>query len=89
MQQNGHMFRVHCHIVNGNVTPLLSLKSSQQLGLITIVDSDTVNVVTEQTLSSNVLNDPVLRQYKDVFQGLGCLEGEYTIKLKPDAKPVV
>ena len=89
VQQNGHTFRVHCYIVNGNGTPLLSLKSSQQLGLIKIVDSDTVNVVAEQTSSSNVLNDPVLRQYKDLFQGLGCLEEEYTIKLKPDAKPVV
>ena len=89
MQRNGHTFRVHCHIVNENVTPLLSLKSSQQLGLIKIVDSHTVIIVTGQTSSSNVLNDPVLRQCKDVFQGLGCLEGEYTIKLKPDAKPVV
>ena len=76
-------------MVNGNVTPLLRLKSSQQLGLIKIVDSDTVNVVTEQTSSDNVLNNPVRRQYKDVFQGLGCLEGEYTIKLKADAKLVV
>lgn len=29
------------------------------------------------------------KKYKDVFTGLGCLEGEVTLKLTPDSKPVV
>jgi hypothetical protein len=31
-------------------------------------------------------NDP-RQQYADLFTGLGCMEGEYTIRLKPDAQP--
>ena len=30
-----------------------------------------------------------LHEYSDVFQGLGCLAGEYNIQLQDDSKPVI
>ena len=35
------------------------------------------------------LSDPFLRQYHDVFSGLGELPGDYTIQIKADAVPVI
>ena len=36
-----------------------------------------------------VLQDPLLRDYTDVFEGLGCLVGNYRIEIDPTVKPVV
>ena len=36
-----------------------------------------------------MMNDPILSQYIDVFNGLGALPGEYTIQVKPDVVPVI
>ena len=36
-----------------------------------------------------VLSDPILSQYCNVFNGLSELPGEYTIQVKPDTVPVV
>ena len=36
-----------------------------------------------------VLQDPLLRDYTDVFEGLGCLAGNYRIEIDPTVKPVV
>ena len=76
-------------MVGGDVTPLLSLKSSQQLGLIKVVDSDAIHIISDQPASSLSMNDPIMQEYRDVFEGLGCLAGDYRIQVKPDARPVV
>jgi len=44
-------------------------------------DRETVNQLTT--------TEKLLDEFKDVFTGLGKLEGEYKIKLKANAKPVV
>ena len=31
----------------------------------------------------------LFNEYKDVFEGLGCLPGDYNIQLQDDAKPVI
>ena len=36
-----------------------------------------------------VLHDPLLKDYTDVFEGLGCLAGNYRIEIDPTVKPVV
>ena len=33
--------------------------------------------------------ETVLLEYKDVFEGLGCMPQEYRIEIQPDAVPVV
>jgi hypothetical protein len=55
------------------------------MGMIKILDSDQkprVNVVTAGC-------DPLLQEFNDVFEGLGKLEGQYTIVADPSVKPVV
>ena len=51
-------------------------RTCQTLGLIKI---DTVNAAQ--------LTD-LIDQYKDVFEGLGCLDGDYHIELDPSVPPV-
>ena len=43
----------------------------------------------EVTSKPNVLQDPVLGEYTDVFEGLVCLAGSYRIEIDPTVKPVV
>lgn len=92
MERKGHKYDAYFIVVAGDVTPLLSLRLSQLLGLVRIVDSDTVNEVQATTQEQGIgcnLQDPILKQYRDVFEGLGCLQGEYTIQLDPNANSVV
>ena len=39
--------------------------------------------------STPMARDSVIREYSQLFSGLGELEGEVTLQLKPDATPVV
>ena len=59
---------------------LLSLDACLELGLIS-VECEWVNLVTDGDV-----ND-IIESYNDVFQGVGCLPGEYDIKLKENAIP--
>ena len=59
---------------------LLSLDACLQLELITVKD-EWVNLVSHANL-----ND-ILESYTDVFEGIGCLPGEYSIEIKKDAVP--
>ena len=88
LQRNGHTYRVNTLVVPGIATPLLSLKTSQQLGLVKIVDGDHLHTVVQQSMVPNTAsrqpsstetdgkmnNDPILEEYSDVFRGLGCLQ---------------
>ena len=43
----------------------------------------------EVTGKPKFLQDPVLREFTYVFEGLGCLAGNYRIEIDPTIKPVV
>jgi transposase InsO family protein len=62
------------YVVRDIHQPLLGRDAIDTLGM----------AVCLNALSSS--NDP-RQQYADLFTGLGCMEGEYTIRLKPDAQP--
>ena len=69
-------------IVNHKVQPALGLHTCLDLKLIK----------RTYTVNSDIdTDDPnkLLKDYKDVFEGLDCLPGEYNIQLNADAKPVV
>ena len=97
VEHKGNKHELNFVIVDQEVTPLLGLKSSQGMGLVKImvpgVDTPVNNVVAapkiESAVSENVTNDPVLSPFADVFQGIGCLPGEYNIQLNKDVQPVV
>ena len=58
--------------------------------LIRILDSDAIHTVVEQsTMPGELFLDKVLKNFRDVFEGIGELQGEYTIQTTPDVLPVV
>ena len=44
-------------------------------------------MLTPTTTSASIFSSDVRAKYPDLYTGLGCIEGDYTIRLKSDAKP--
>lgn len=65
-------------LVEDNCSPILGLKTSQELGLIKLVNS----------LGSVLTKDQFLERYRCNFTGLGCFPGTYHLQLKKDSVPV-
>ena len=96
----GHGYQVQFLIVENCETPLLSLVTSEQLGLVKIIDSDSApstnatREVCQVEMDTHASEEPmgkeqILREYSDVFKGLGCLPGEYHIKGDQKQTPVI
>ena len=85
--QHGHPVKLEFVIINGpsNRYPLLSADTCElataTVSVHHLLPSDANN--TEQQSRETVIN-----HYKDVFDGLGKLPGEYHMCLKPGIKPV-
>ena len=61
-------------------------KSQPILGLQTCLDLQLIKrMYTVNPKDPNQL----LNEYKDVFEGLGCLHGDYNIQLQDNTKPVI
>ncbi|XP_052797485.1 uncharacterized protein K02A2.6-like [Mya arenaria] len=75
---------VYFHVVDTHSSPLLSLQSSLDFELInltyTVMSDSQVNPLTK---------DMVLKEYKEVFDGIGLLAGECKIHIDPTVQPVV
>ena len=84
-------------VVDGNVRPLLSAASCQRLNFLKVLVKDSlhhVDTVTQDSqykpsMSKTVINDSILTEYADVFEGLGCLADPYHIEIDPTAQPVI
>ena len=74
------------YVLRDNVRPLLGLESCLDLELITLN-----NKVEQIGLSVNEGQEKftLLDEFQDVFKGLGCVEGEYNIKLKANSHPTI
>ena len=59
---------------------MLGLAACERLGLITRV--------LDITKDPDITDEPLIAEYEDVFQGLGCLQGEIKITIDPDVTPV-
>ena len=74
---------------------MLGLNSSQGMGLVKIVVSgvdttvNNINAAPEEAIPENVSSQPVLSPFADVFQGVGCLPGEYSVQLDKEVRSVV
>ena len=98
MERNGHGYKVQFLIVDNCEVPLLSLVTSEQLGLVKIIDIDLaastdaprdvrqVNVIPN---NKPMAKEKILREYRDVFDCLGCLPGEYNIEVDRNHTPIV
>lgn len=84
-------------VVKGASCPIIGAATSEnELKIIkriySVVDQDQIldnalQVKNEKSMKLTESN--LLSEYKDVFEGLGCMEGEVEIKLKQNAIPVV
>ena len=77
-EYKGKYYDIKFQVVDKKVQPVLGLKSSVRLGLIKRVGE-----------VKKMLNQDIQEKYADVFEGLGCIEGEQHIKIREDAQPVV
>ena len=81
-------------IVDQDVRPLLGAETCQELNLIKvmvddILDPETVNSVNDKPQTSVLTKDRILKDYSDVFEGLGCMDGLYHMEVDDNVKPVI
>lgn len=74
------------YVLQDNVRPLLGLESCLKLELISVN-----NNVEQIALSVDEVQKKcsLLDEFQDVFVGLGCVEGEYSVKLKATSHPTI
>ena len=77
--QNKHHW-LHFKIIEGSQKPLSSTKTCSNIGLITI------NLVNQVAIDQSA--DDLIKEYSFVFDGLGCLEGEYHIEVDSAVPPI-
>ena len=75
----GNTHELDFQVVGIDQTPLLSVKTCEQLGLLSVHVCQSVDSV-EQT--------DIMAKFSDVFTGPGCLPGNYHIEMDSSVKPV-
>ena len=74
------------YVLRDNVRPLLGLESCLDLELITLnTKVEQIGLRVDEVQEKFTLLD----EFQDVFTGLGCVEGEYDIKLKANSHPTI
>ena len=90
----GKSYTLLCEVVDHKIPNLIGLDDSLMMNLISRVDQvHKVGDVKRDRLFSKVKcqapeSVQILREYKNVFQGLGKIPGEIILNLNPDAVPV-
>ena len=93
----GRKYQVKFHIVNSEVPTVLSANTCAEMGLVQRIHAIESNhskpsqppPLSTHTSSVNTDKSDMLKDYPDLFSGLGCLPGEHTIKIDPAVSPVV
>ena len=87
---------VNFFVVDKNVRPLLGAQTCQELNFIKVMVSDgtcpeTVRSVNDylQTSPSVLSEEWILKEYSDVFEGFGCMDGLYHMEVDETVRPVV
>ena len=81
-------------IVDLDVRPLLGAETCQELNLIKVMvydmlDPETVNSVNDKPQTNVLTKDRILKDFSDVFEGLGCMDSLYHRKVDENVKPVI
>lgn len=79
--RDNKVHRLKFQIVNYKHCPLISAETCEVLGLIKVC-----NKITDDKYCTNDAKQ-ILLQYEDVFQGLGCLEGEVSLEIDENIQP--
>ena len=82
-------------VVQSNGPLIIGLPTCRSLGLVTLNYAiSTQHQAVKNNDHCSIMGDTdakceILRKYADVFQGIGCLEGEYHITVDPSVPPVI
>ena len=95
--RDGSSHVLEFQVVDGDVRPLLSAESCQRLNLLNVLVKDSlhhVDTVTQDSqytpsTSKTVIDDYILTEYADVFEGLRCLADPYHKEIDPTAQTVI
>ena len=77
LKHRGHTQRALFVICPGQVQPILGRNMCDDMGL------------GKRVLAVEQKEEKFMDEYEDLFKGLGCVPGEISIQLRPDAEPVV
>ncbi|XP_064468578.1 uncharacterized protein LOC135380477 [Ornithodoros turicata] len=80
---NGKNCRLEFVVVRMNVSAILGKRACEELNLVKRVRQ------VQRTTSSNEEFQSILAEFPDVFEGIGCLPGTYSISLKEGVTPSV
>ena len=79
---NRESCKLNFKIIKGDEKPLLSGETCTSMG------PTTVHIANSLNTSPITASSDIFMEYKDVFEGLGRLPGEYHLDIDPDAQPV-
>ena len=100
----GKQYAVKFHIVNREVPAVLSASTCTEMGLIQRIHAiDSNNTQPLQSINNSSRNETmpnvantdqsvkseIIKEYPELFKGLGCLPGEHDIKINTTVSPVV
>lgn len=96
--RNEKSYLLHCHLVESEeIRPILGIKSCLAMNIIQYKDNDLLNkpktdgswVYAIEDLPPPVTKEELMLKFPDVFgEGLGKLDGQYTIRLDETVPPV-
>ncbi|BET02330.1 Reverse transcriptase (RNA-dependent DNA polymerase) [Nesidiocoris tenuis] len=75
------IFQVVSNSSKGSEIPLISAESCEKLGLVKLTQDVKLVRVDDSA-------EDIMRKYKHVFTGVGCLEGEISLSVDPSVEPV-
>ena len=79
------VFHVKFHVVDVEAPAVLSAQTCKDMGLLARINSLQQHSIPK---SATDMGQGIFDKYPDLFQGLGCLPGEHSIKLDPSVPPV-
>ena len=87
-ERKGRKCGVLYHIVKQDLKPLLCRTCEKKM--VKILDAD-INATHNERIDvlPNFRSDPTLSEFTDIFTGVGCLEGNYSIQVDDSFRPVV
>ena len=91
-EHKGNVCNVQFHVVEVEASAVLSAKTCKEIGLLLRIHQVQDAQPKEQHCipeCPTVANQNILHEYSDLFQGLGGIPGEHTIKVDPRVPAVV
>ena len=89
--QNQKKYRVEFVVIKEAYTPLLGSVSAQKMGLITVKHGNILNVTeaVDKTDFEGLSMKEINGTYRDVFKGLGCMEGKHHLEVDERVTPEI